>query len=37
VLAATNAGSEYEVKLPYILHAEVTAYTSGTGIATVQG
>lgn len=37
VLAATNAGSEYEIDLPYILHAEVTAYTSGTGIATVQG
>jgi hypothetical protein len=37
VLAATNAGSEYQIKLPYILHAEVTAYTSGTGIATVQG
>lgn len=37
VLAATNAGSEYEVKLPYILHAEVTAYTSGTVSGTVQG
>jgi hypothetical protein len=37
VLAATNAGSEYEIKLPYILHAEVTAYTSGTVIGTVQG
>lgn len=37
VMAATNAGSEYEIKLPYILHAEVTAYTSGTSIATVQG
>lgn len=37
VIAATNAGSEYEIKIPYILHAEVTAYTSGTGIATVQG
>lgn len=37
VMAATNAGSEYEIKLPYILHAEVTAYTSGTAIATVQG
>jgi hypothetical protein len=36
-LAATNAGSEYEVVLPYILHAEVTAYTSGTVIGTVQG
>lgn len=36
VLAATNAGSEYEITIPYILHAEVTAYTSGTGIATVQ-
>lgn len=37
VLAATNAGSEYEVVLPFILHAEVTAYTSGTGNATIQG
>lgn len=37
VLAATNAGSEYEIEIPFILHAEVTAYTSGTGIATVQG
>jgi hypothetical protein len=37
VMAATNAGSEYEVKLPYILHAEVTAFTSGTAIATIQG
>lgn len=37
VLAATNAGSEYEIKLPYILHAEVTAFTSGTAIGTVQG
>lgn len=37
VLAATNAGSEYEVRLPYILHAEVTAYTSGTAIGTIQG
>ena len=36
VLAATNAGSEYEINMPYILHAEVTAYTSGTVIATVQ-
>jgi hypothetical protein len=37
VIAATNAGSEYEIKLPYIMHAEVTAYTSGTIIGTVQG
>ena len=37
VFATTNAGSEYEIKVPYILHAEVTAFTSGTGIATVQG
>jgi hypothetical protein len=37
VLAATNAGSEYEIQLPYILHATVSAYTSGTAIATVQG
>lgn len=37
VMAATNAGSEYEVRLPKYLHAEVTAFTSGTAIATVQG
>ena len=37
VLATTNAGSEYEVRLPYIMHAEVTAFTSGTAIGTVQG
>jgi hypothetical protein len=37
VLAATNAGSEYEIVLPLILHATVSAYTSGTAIATVQG
>lgn len=37
VMAATNAGSEYEVVLPYILHATISAYTSGTGIATIQG
>lgn len=37
VIAATNAGSEYEIKLPKYLHASVTAYTSGTIIATVQG
>lgn len=36
-LAATNAGSEYEITIPYILHAELTAYTSGTAIASVQG
>lgn len=35
VMAATNAGSEYEVKLPKYLHATVSAYTSGTAIATV--
>lgn len=37
VMAATNAGSEYEILLPYILHSTVSAYTSGTVIATVQG
>lgn len=37
VIAATNAGSEYEIKLPKYLHATVSAYTSGTIIATVQG
>jgi hypothetical protein len=31
VLAATNAGAEYEAKLPKYLHGAVTAYTSGTG------
>ena len=36
VCAATNAGSEYEIVMPYILHATVSAYTSGTVIATVQ-
>lgn len=36
-LAATNVGSEYEVKLPRYVHATISAYTSGTGIATVQG
>lgn len=37
VLAATNAGSEYEIKLPRYLHATVSAYTSGTVIGTIQG
>lgn len=37
VLAATNAGIECEVKLPRILHATVSAYTSGTVSASVQG
>lgn len=37
VIAATNAGAEYEVRLPRYLHATVSAYTSGTGILTVQG
>lgn len=37
VCAATNAGAEYEIKLPRYLHAAVTAYTSGTVAATVQG
>ena len=36
VCAATNAGSEYEIVMPYILHATVSAYTSGTVIATAQ-
>lgn len=36
VLAATNAGSNYEINMPFILHAEVTAYTSGTFNATVH-
>jgi hypothetical protein len=36
VCAATNAGSEYEIVMPYILHATVSAFTSGTVIATVQ-
>lgn len=37
VMAATNAGSEYEVRLPKYIHAAVTAYTSGTVIMTMQG
>lgn len=37
VLAATNAGAEYEIRLPRYLHSSVTAYTSGTGAGTVQG
>lgn len=37
VFAATNAGSEYEVKLPKYLHVAVTAYTSGTVSMKVQG
>lgn len=36
VMAATNAGSDYEIKLPKYLHATVSAYTSGTVIATVK-
>jgi hypothetical protein len=36
VMALTNAGSEYEVKLSKYLHATISAYTSGTAIATVQ-
>lgn len=36
-LAATNAGGEYELKLPKYLHATVSAYTSGTVAGTVQG
>lgn len=37
VIAATNAGGEYEIKLPRYLHATLSAYTSGTLVATVQG
>lgn len=37
ILAVTNAGSEYELVLPMILHSTCSAYTSGTAIATVQG
>lgn len=37
VLGTTNAGSEYEIRLSRYLHATVSAYTSGTAIATVQG
>lgn len=36
VLAATNAGAEYEIKLPRYLHASLTAYSSGTLAGTVQ-
>lgn len=36
VMAATNAGSQYEIRLPYILHGEVTAHTSGTVSMTVS-
>lgn len=37
VMAATNAGMEVEVKLPYILHGAVTAYTSGTTAPAISG
>lgn len=37
VMAATNAGMEVEVKLPYILHGAITAYTSGTVSCAVSG
>jgi hypothetical protein len=37
VMAATNAGMEVEVKLPYILHATVSAFTSGTVAPAVSG
>jgi hypothetical protein len=37
VIGVTNAGSEYEIKLPRYLSAVVTAFTSGTVIGTVQG
>lgn len=36
VIGATNAGSEYEVKLPRYLTASVTAYTSGTVALKIQ-
>jgi hypothetical protein len=36
VMAATNAGAEYEIKVPRYLHVTVSAYTSGTASATVQ-
>lgn len=36
VFGLTNAGSNYEINIPFILHAEVTAFTSGTVNATVQ-
>lgn len=37
VMAATNAGVELEFKLPRYLHSAITAYTSGTFSAKVQG
>lgn len=37
VLATTNAGAEYEVRLPRYIHAAVTAFTSGTVAMKVQG
>lgn len=37
VMAATNAGTEYEIKLNRYMHSAVTAYTSGTFSAKVQG
>lgn len=37
VMAATNAGQEMEVKLPYILHGAVSAYTSGTVACVISG
>lgn len=37
VMAATNAGMEMEVKLPYILFGAVTAYSSGTTSLAVSG
>ena len=36
VLAATNSIGYHEINIPLILHAEITAYTSGTGSAVVQ-
>jgi hypothetical protein len=35
VLAATNAGAQYEVRLPRYLRCSVSAYTSGTVAGTV--
>jgi hypothetical protein len=37
VMAATNPGMEVEVKLPYILHGTVSAYTSGTVAPAISG
>lgn len=36
VLAATNAGTDFEVRIPRYMHATVSAYTSGTVSARVH-